>query len=276
MEAEKKRLIQGFNIEKFLEWQLSLYTELPGPIQKEIKEREKNMLAEWNKFKKVTKSTRRKTGATKITELSTEAKEALAEHENRRNVERWGEILDEGSFISLSKFILTGIEIEVSNLEGKLKTKIVQQNLMLEARVKEAFELIDFRAFEQYVKGSPILDGQYLTAFQTLIEVGVSKWAIEILETKEEPQIKEDQAGSENWKTDYIIYALHRLGVFELPEFKTLTKEGQHKLISNLTGRSETNIRLSRSAIAHKTERHNPRKYSIDFEQWLREHKNKP
>lgn len=186
MDAEKKQLIEAFNIERFFEWQSNLYEELPNEVKSEVEMQNEKAFQVWQNFVQEVKNGLPHIAKIGIPELTETTKKAFSVYNSKQNqAEFWDlaamPILDFGGFDNLKNTVENGIKSEVAELREKVERGIATPKILLGKRLSNALELIDFELLEWVAEERPILQRHEITAMQTLWEVGVCQWALQEL-----------------------------------------------------------------------------------------------
>ncbi|MEI6410259.1 MAG: hypothetical protein WCR52_12805 [Bacteroidota bacterium] len=227
MDAEKIKLIQAFNIDEFLDWQSQFYEPLPEWVEQEKTALEERVLENWNAYTDAVKS------GTQIPDepnyqMSEGAEQIIKAHEERRNaVELWEKLQDPimqiGHFYALQHGVIGGIKWEAETVNEKIQRGISTPDRVLEKRLEEGIELINFNLLDWWESEHPILERHGLNALQSLIEIGVCKWIIEQTTEAKTPEI-ENKANFEkvfirdNQKTAFYLWLKKAVeyGLFEM------------------------------------------------------------
>lgn len=263
MDAEKIKQVQAFNIEAFLDWQSQFYEPLPEWVEDEKRELERNVWSDWEAYSEALKAGK-ETPAGIDHHISESAEQIIKAHGERlQTVELLDKletpIMSAGHFIAVKNGIIGGIEREIDAINERIKRGISVPEMILEKRLEEGIELINFILLDWWAGERPILESHGILTLQSLIETGVCQWIIE--QKKESPSAKKTKSKPDEWSLPFKICLLNEIGFFNLPTLQNLREwtGKRDELVSMLLGADETNTRKNINALS-RNDPSNPKK----------------
>lgn len=270
MDAEKKQLIQGFNIELFFEWQGQFYEHklVMGP---QIKRWVKfiNDLKEGNEAEIEIGILKSKDGGVdeiKHQQVSVKNALTLKIFEKTKMA-----IMDWETFETVKTVVLSAIESEIKEVGEQMEQGILPSKLILENRLGKAFDLIDFDLLKWIAQHQPLSQSHKMEAFSTLSEIGIYQHVFRELE--EMNLAPKNRVARETWSLPFKICLLQELGFFELPQVSTLgfSPGKRNEMVSRLLDADLTNTKKQINALNDPKGGRDPKKYLSEVKAYLKE-----
>lgn len=251
-----KAAVSTINVMAFIEWQNSLYNELPEWVENEKEEYNRQVLRQWESF--VNLSPVEKTKG-----LSDKAKSELEQYEKRKSTretwERLG-ILDEGEFEIFRTQLELWVKYEMSETEDQVSLGIMPKLSILEDRAARAINEITWEHVERITKPIPICRGTAEEMRGVLCEIMIFQ-RIEAMREGKHPQSTNHRLQADKSGLYYALRALKDVGILKCTflELATLVKnnfEGlENTKIESIEDQIKKAQRPVRNGYAHRVDK---------------------
>lgn len=274
----KIRLIQNFNIEKYLEWQSELYNCLPEWAANEKEARRQRIWESWKRFAHRIKEDLPTEKEDEEPEISEAAQKAIEDHHQKQSLiegfQKVGlPIMDFGAFEGVKLGVKNVIDAEIADVREKINLGISTPERVLERRLDYGLELIKPDLLEWITSESPIVERHGFMAISTLSEIGVCQWILKELEGANTKPTTNTKAKREKRSLPFKICLLEEIGFFDLPKVKALMNATgkRSELVAMLLNEDLTNTKKNINALIKPVAGHNPKACLGEVKQYLKE-----
>lgn len=274
----KIRLIQNFNIERYLDWQSQLYKGLPEWAANEVGKREQREWESWQRLLHRIKEGVPGGEEDENLQISEAAQKAIEDHTQRQSLlevyQKVGlPIMEFGVFEAVKLGVQNCIDAEIADVREKINLGISTPERVLERRLDYGLELIKPDLLEWITSENPIVERNGFWAISTLSEIGVCQWILAELEGASTKPPTNAKTNREKWNLPFKICLLDEIGFFELPKIKALMNATgkRSELVAMLLSEDLTNTKKNINALVKPVAGHNPKACLSEVKQYLKE-----